>query len=104
MYVLVNRSILCNFELEAEESFLLVSSVSCTSRPNKFKIYFTVNLAFVNYFDNWTDSIMSIINLNITDDEETSPLVLQDLTISTAEHTEKPTFLRDFFSQSKSKQ
>ena len=49
LYVLVNRSILYNCKLETEESFLLDSLAVCTDSPNEFKIYFTVNLAFVNY-------------------------------------------------------
>ena len=52
LYVLVNRIILCNCELEAEESFLLDLLVACTDSPNQFKMYVAVNLASVNYFGN----------------------------------------------------
>ena len=43
-------------------------------------MYFTVNLAFVSYFDNWIDSIILTINHDITEDEQTLPISLQDLT------------------------
>ena len=37
-------------------------------------MYFMVNLAFVNQFDNWTDSIMPTIDFDITEDEQTLQL------------------------------
>ena len=75
LYVLINRSILYNL-LEAEESFLLDSLVACTDNSNQFKMYFAVNLTFVNYFDNWTDSIMPTIDLYINEDEQILPVAL----------------------------
>ena len=42
--VLVNRSTLCNSELEAEESFLLDLLAAYSDNPDQFKIYFTVIL------------------------------------------------------------
>ena len=46
LYVFVNESVLCNCEIETESHFLLESLVTY------LVMYFTVNLAFVNYFDN----------------------------------------------------
>ena len=43
-YVLVNRSILCNCGIEADNHHLLESIASLT-------MYFTINLAFTNYLD-----------------------------------------------------
>ena len=52
-YVLMNRSILCNCDIETESNFLLEALVACDNFETKtdLEMYFTVNLAFVNYFD-----------------------------------------------------
>ena len=53
-YVLMNRSILCNCNIEAESNFLLESLAACEGPETKrdLEMHFTVNLAFVNYFEN----------------------------------------------------
>ena len=53
-YLLMNRSILCNCDVEAENNFLLESLAACENLEMKtdLEMYFTVNLAFVNYFEN----------------------------------------------------
>ena len=58
-YVLMNRSILCNCDIEAECNFLLESLAACdnTKTRTDLVVYFTVNLAFVNYFDNVIKSL-----------------------------------------------
>ena len=52
-YVLMNRSVLCNCDIEAESNFLLESLAACDNSKTKtdLAMYFTVNLAFVNYFE-----------------------------------------------------
>ena len=50
-YDLVNRSVLCNCGIEAENYFLLESLAACESANSKLTMYFTVNTAFVNYLD-----------------------------------------------------
>ena len=50
-YVLVNRSILCNCRIEADNHHLLESITSCDKRISKLTMYFTINLAFTNYLD-----------------------------------------------------
>ena len=52
-YVLLNRHILCNCDVEAENNFLLESLAACENSETKtdLEMNFTVNLAFVNYFD-----------------------------------------------------
>ena len=47
---------------------------------------------------------MPTTDLDITEDEQTKPLALQDLNKNTSELLDKPTHLRDFISQYKSKQ
>ena len=58
-YVLLNRSILCNCNVEAESNFLLESLAACDkfNTDMDLVLYFKVNLAFVNYFGNWVESL-----------------------------------------------
>ena len=53
-YVLLERNVLCNCDIEAESNFLLESLAACGEQENEnensdLEMYFTVNLAFVNY-------------------------------------------------------
>ena len=80
-YVVVNRSILCNCGIEADNHYLLESIAACDNRDSKLIMYFTINMAFANYLDmfsNFTDSFQLIkdkttykqplpINLSIPD-------------------------------------
>ena len=58
-YVLMNQSILCNCDIEAESNFLLESLAVCEGPVTRtdLEMHFTVNLAFVNYFDNMIDEL-----------------------------------------------
>ena len=59
-YVLVNRSILCNCRIEADNHHLLETIATCDNKVTKLIMYFTINLAFTNYLDmipNLTDSL-----------------------------------------------
>ena len=42
-YVLVNRSVLCNCRIEAEDSFLLDLIATCPEKQSHLVMYFTVN-------------------------------------------------------------
>ena len=53
-YRLVNRSVLCNCGIEAENHFLLKSLAACYETNSELVMYFTVNTAFVNYLDQFT--------------------------------------------------
>ena len=50
-YVLVNRSILCNCRIEADNHFLLKSTAACDDKGSNLAMYFTINMAFANYLD-----------------------------------------------------
>ena len=52
-YVLVNRSVFCNYVIEEENHFLLKSLAVCQNINSKLVMYFTVNTVFVNYLDNF---------------------------------------------------
>ena len=67
-YVLMNRSILCNCDIEAESNFLLESLAACKDPDAKtdLEIHFTVNLAFMNYFEDILENLGKQISLNWT--------------------------------------
>ena len=50
-YVLVNRSILCNCRMEADNHFLLESIAACDNKGSNLVMHFTINMAFANYLD-----------------------------------------------------
>ena len=58
-YVLMNRSILCNSNIEAEGNFLLESLAACEGSEYKadLEMHFTINLAFVNYLDDMIEEL-----------------------------------------------
>ena len=52
----VNRSVLCNCGIEAENNFLLESLPACHDTNSKLIMYFTVDTAFVSYHDSLNNS------------------------------------------------
>ena len=50
-YVLVNRSILCNCRIEADNYCLLESIAICDNKVSNLVMYFTINMAFTNYLN-----------------------------------------------------
>ena len=52
-YILMNRNILHNCDIKAESNFLLESLAACEGSETKtdLEMHFTINLAFVNFFD-----------------------------------------------------
>ena len=75
-YILVNRSVLCNCGIEAENNFLLESLATCHDTNTKLIMYFTVNTAFTNYLDqfNLTEDLEVPILTNKTTLEFTLPV------------------------------
>ena len=51
-YVLLKRSVLCNCAIEANDNFLWESIVASPGKPSALTMYYTVNIAFMSYFDN----------------------------------------------------
>ena len=82
-YVLMNHSILCNCDIEAESNFLLESLAACEGPEAKtdLEMHFTVNLAFVNYFEDMIEELGKQISLNWTTQEQILPLSLQTFEI-----------------------
>ena len=78
-YVLVNRSVLCNCGIEADNHFPLKSLAACENANSKLTMYFTVNTAFVIYLDefpNWTESLEFPLVKARTTFEQTLPISL----------------------------
>ena len=80
LYVLVNRSVLCNCSIEAENNFLLESLTACHDADTNHVMYFTVNSAFVNYIDqfNLTEKLTFATLANKTTSQHTMPIFLND--------------------------
>ena len=49
--VLVNRSVLCNCGIEADNHYLLESLAACNNKAYNLVMYFTINMAFTNYLN-----------------------------------------------------
>ena len=83
-YVLMNRSILCNCDVEAESNFLLESLATCKNSEAKIdlKMYLTVNLAFVHYFDKAIEELGIPVLKNWTTQEQVLPFSVETFEIS----------------------
>ena len=84
LYVLVNRSILCNCGIEAESNFLLESLAVCENLKTKtdLEMYFTVILAFVNYFDKAIEDLGSPFLGHWTTQEQVLPFSVETFEIN----------------------
>ena len=78
-YVLVNRRVLCNCRIEADNNFLLESLAACHDTNTKLIMYFTVNNAFTNYLNefNLTGEVEIPIFMNKSTSEITLPVFLK---------------------------
>ena len=94
-YVLVNRSVLCNCEIEVENYFLLESLAKCHDAESGLVMYFMVNTAFVNYLDNLTNSLKFPLLLNWNTYKQTLPISLQPFNFD-PDLLKSPNTLKDF--------
>ena len=80
-YVLLNRSILSNCDLEAESNFLLELLAACENFETKVDlvVYFTVNLALVNYLEGMVESLNSSVLTNWTTQEQVLSVSIENL-------------------------
>ena len=65
--------------MEAESNFLLESLAACENPETKADLvmYFTVNLAFVNYFEGAIENLNSSISTNWTTQEQILPVSIE---------------------------
>ena len=82
-YVLMNQSILCNCNIEAESNFLLKSLAACEGPETKtgLEMHITINLAFVNYFKDIIEELGIPISRNWMTQEQILPLSLETFEI-----------------------
>ena len=73
-YVLLNRSVLCNCDIEAKNNFLLESIAACHDTKSDLVMSFTVNSVFVNYCDDLIESLVIPILQNWTTHEQILPI------------------------------
>ena len=95
-YVLVNRSILCNCRIEADDHHLLESIASCDKKITQLMMYFTINLTFtdcLDMFPNMTDSLTLIRDR--TQYEQPLPIYLNIPQYNNSLNN-RPTKLKDF--------
>ena len=80
----MNRSILFNCDVEAKSNFLLESLAACEGSEAKtdLEMYFTINLAFVNYFDDTIEPLGIPILRNWTTKEQILPLSIETFQFS----------------------
>ena len=69
-YVLLKRQILNICGIEAEDNFLLQSVATCPGKQLALTMYYTVNTAFMHYFDSLTDNLETHISENWTTQEQ----------------------------------
>ena len=73
-YVLLNRNILYNWDIEAEDNFLLESLVACgESNIQKLEMFFTVNLAFLDHLEDLTEVLDIPTDRNWMHDKQILP-------------------------------
>ena len=103
-YMLMNWSILCNCNIEAESNFLLESLAACEGPETKtdLEMHFTVNLAFVNYFENMMEESSKPISWNWTTQEQILLISLKTFEID-PKLINVPKTLRELVIQYKSK-
>ena len=98
-YVLLNRNILCNCDIESESNFLLESLAACGEHEKPdLEMYFTENLAFLDYLEELNETIQNPINRNWTSFKQTLPVFLESFQLS-SKLMQAPIMLRDFIDQ-----
>ena len=81
-YVLLKRTVLCNCAIEAKNNFLLESIAAYPGKQSALTMYYTVNTAFMHYFDSLienseTENLDIHISQNWTTKEQVFPISLQ---------------------------
>ena len=102
-YVLLDRSILGNCDIEAQSNFLLESLVACKEHEKPYlEMHFTVNLAFVDYLDQLNETINTPIIRNWTNQKQILPISLESFEINSS-LLQAPKILKEFVNQYKEK-
>ena len=98
-FILLDRNILCNCDIEAESNFLLESLVAGEEHEKPdLEMYFIVNLAFVDYLEQLNETITIPINRNWTSAKQPLPVSLDSFQVS-SKLMHVPIMLKDFMEQ-----
>ena len=90
---------MCNCDIEAESNFLLESLAACEEHEKPdLEMYFTVNLAFVDYLEQLNETITTPINRNWTSVRQSIPISLDSFQVS-SKLMQMPIMLKDFIEQ-----
>ena len=83
LYVLLDRNILCNCDIEAEDNFLLESlAASGENNIQKLEMFFTVNLAFLDHLEDLPEVLDTPIDRNWMHDKQILPVFLESFGIN----------------------
>ena len=98
-YVLLDRNIWCNCDIGVESNFLLESLVACKEHEKPdLEMYFTVNLAFIDYLEQLNETITTPINRNWTSARQSIPISLDSFQVN-SKLMHMPIMLKDFIEQ-----
>ena len=98
-YVLLDRNILCNCNIEAESNFLLKSLAACDEHEKPdLEMYFTVNLDFLDYLTQLNVTLNTPINRSWTSVKQSIPISLDSFQIN-PKLMHAPIMLKDFMEQ-----
>ena len=98
-YVLLDRNILCNCDIEAEDNFLLESLAACGENSiQKLEMFFTVNLAFLDHPEDLTEVLDTPIDRNWTHEKQILPISLESFEINSG-LLQAPKTLKDYIKQ-----
>ena len=97
---MVDRSVLCNCGIEAENNFLLESLATCHDSYTNLIMYFTVNTEFTNYINqfNLTEELEFPILTNKTTSEFTLLVYLNKCKLDNSLLSTPQTF-KDYIAQ-----
>ena len=95
-YVLLDRNVLCNYGIEAESNFLLESlATSDEHEKPDLEMYFTVNLAFMDYLAQLIVTLNTPISRNWMSVKQPIPISLDSFQIN-PKIMHAPVMLKDF--------
>ena len=85
LYVLLDKNILCNCNIEAEDNLLLESLAACGGNNiQKLEMFFTVNLAFLDHLEDLTAALDTPIDRNWMHEKQILPISLESFQINSS--------------------
>ena len=94
-YVLVNRSVLCNCGIEADNHYLLESLATFDNKAHNLVMYFTINMAFTNYLNMLPNLTIPALIRDRTPYEQPLPITLTSPALDSS-LKDAPTNLKSF--------